>query len=207
MNVALADNQLMPRLDAYGSYGVNALSGDPSRRTDPLNFRSIYGGTYGDALGRLLSNNFYSYGGGVRLEIPIGNAAATAQAQRSRIQRARAEALYRQRVSEVTLDVGQSLGDVASNMKRVEATRVARELAEENLRNQTRRYEVGMVTTTDLLKFQNEVTNARLNENQALIDYNDSLTELERAQGSLLRRFNVDVEPRRPTKTPWWALF
>ena len=80
-------------------------------------------------------------------------------------------------------------------------------LAEENLRNQTRRYEVGMVTTTDLLKFQNEVTNARLNENQALIDYNDSLTELERAQGTLLRRYNVDVEPRQPTKTPWWALF
>lgn len=207
MNVALADNQLMPKLDAFGSYGVNSLSGDPTRATDPLNFRSIYGGTYGDALGRLLSNNFYSYGGGVRLEIPIGNAAAVAQSQRSRVQRARAEALYRQRVSEVTLDVGQSLGDVASNMKRVEATRVARELAEENLRNQTRRYEVGMVTTTDLLKFQNEVTNARLNENLALIDYNDSLTELERAQGTLLRKFNVDVEPRQPTKTPWWALF
>ncbi|MBU6283360.1 hypothetical protein KGQ64_14040, partial [bacterium] len=67
--------------------------------------------------------------------------------------------------------------------------------------------EVGMVTTTDLLKFQNEVTNARLNENLALIDYNDSLTELERAQGTLLRKFNVDVEPRQPTKTPWWALF
>ncbi|MFM7141897.1 MAG: TolC family protein [Alphaproteobacteria bacterium] len=207
MNVALADNQLMPRLDAYGSYGVNALSGDPTRKTDPLNFRSIYGGTYGDALGRLLSNNFYSYGGGVRLEIPIGNSAAIAQSQRSRVQRARAEAVYRQRVSEVSLDVGQSLGDVTANMKRVEATRVARKLAEENLRNQTRRYEVGMVTTTDLLNFQNEVTNARLTENQALIDYNDSLTQLERAQGTLLRRFNVDVEPRQPTKTPWWALF
>ena len=207
MNVALANNQLMPKLDAFGSYGVNSLSGDPTRENDPLNFRSIYGGTYGDALGRLLSNNFYQYGGGVRLEIPIGNAAAIAQAQRSRIQRARAQAIYRQRISEVSLDVGQSLGDVNSNIKRIEATRVARELAEENLRNQTRRYEVGMVTTTDLLKFQNEVTNARLNENLALIDYNDSLVALERAQGTLLRRFDVDVEPRHATKTPWWALF
>ena len=107
----------------------------------------------------------------------------------------------------MSLDVGQSLGDVNSNIKRIEATRVARELAEENLRNQTRRYEVGMVTTTDLLKFQNEVTNARLNENLALIDYNDSLVALERAQGTLLRRFDVDVEPRHATKTPWWALF
>jgi outer membrane protein TolC len=207
LNVKVTENQLMPRFDVFGTYGVNALSGDPTRKEDPLDFRSIYGGTYGDALGRLVSNNFYTYAGGVRLEIPLANAAADAAAIQSRVQREQAMGNYRQRVSEVLLEVGQSLGDVSSNMKRIDASRVARELAEENLRNQTKRYEVGMVTTTDLIRFQNEVANARLVENQAIIDYNNSITALERAQGVLLSRFNVEIEPRRYTGTPWWAQF
>jgi outer membrane protein len=207
LNVKITENQLMPRFDVVGTYGVNALSGDPTRKADPLDFRSIYGGTYGDALGRLVSNNFYTYAGGVRLEIPLANAAADAQARQSRVQREQAMGVYRQRVADVALEVGQALGDVASNMKRIEASRVARELAEENLRNQTRRYEVGMVTTTDLIRFQNEVANAQLVEIQAIIDYNNSTTALDRAKGDLLQRFNVEVEPRNPTYTPWWARF
>jgi len=186
---------------------VNAISGDPTRDNSPESLRSIYGGTYGDALGRLVSNNFYTYAGGIRLEVPLGNPQGEAQLKQSRVQREQSMALYRQRVSDVTLEVGQALGDVSSNMKRIDATRVARELAEENLRNQTKRYEVGMVTTTDLLKFQNEVTNARLNENQALIDYNNSTTDLERSQGTLLKRFNVEIEPRGASYSPWWARF
>jgi outer membrane protein len=207
LNVAFNQNQLMPKLDLFGNYGVNAIAGDPTRASDPLSFRSIYGGTYGDALGRLVSNNFYSYGGGIRLEIPLGNAQGEAQFKQSRVQREQAMASYRQRVADVTLEVGQAFGDVNSNMKRIDATRVARELAEENLRNQTKRYEVGMVTTTDLLKFQNEVTNARLNENQAVVDYNNSTTALERAEGTLLRRFNVEIEPRGASDMPLWARF
>ncbi|HZR83760.1 MAG TPA: TolC family protein [Candidatus Binatia bacterium] len=207
LNVKITENQLMPRFDVFGTYGVNSLSGDPTRANDPLNFRSIYGGTYGDALGRLISNNFYTYAGGVRLEVPLANAAADAAAQQSRVQREQAMGTYRQRVSDVLLEVGQSLGDVSSNMKRIDASRVARELAEENLANQTRRYEVGMVTTTDLIRFQNEVSNARLVEIQAVIDYNNSITALERAEGTLLDRFNVEVAQRRATATPWWARF
>lgn len=207
LSVAFYKNQTMPKLEVFGSYGVNALAGDPTRKVDPLDFKSIYGGTYGDALGRLVSNNFYDYGGGIRLEVPLANAGRDADYTRSRVEREQSLAVYRQRVSDVTLEVSQSWGDVQSGMKRIEATRVARELAEENLRNQTKRYEVGMVTTTDLLKFQNEVTATRLSENLALIDYNNSLAALERAKGTLPDRFNVEVAPRRSTYTPWWARF
>jgi outer membrane protein TolC len=214
LTVALNKNQLLPRLDLYGYYGMNGLSGTsrPFVSTDPVTgqqtvIESTFPGGYVDSLDRMVGGSFYSYQGGIKLQVPIGNAQADSQYTQSRIQRTQAGSAFRQKVSDVTLEVGKAVGDAQSNMERIEATRVARELTDENLRNQMKRYDVGMATTTDLLKFQNDVANARLAEIQAVIDYNDSLTELDRAQGTLLERFNVSVEPRRPTHTPWWAGF
>jgi len=211
LNVALNKNQLLPKLDLYGAYGINSLSGDPVPVVDPddpgVVLTSPFGGSYPDALGRMFEGDTYYYQGGVRIEVPIGNAGAKAAFTQSKVQEQQALFSYRQTVSEVALEVGQSVGDVISNLQRISQTRVARELSEENLRNQTKRYDVGMVTTTDLLIFQDQVARARLAEIQAVIDYNNSLAALERAQGTLLERFNVRVADRGDTITPWWARF
>jgi outer membrane protein len=203
LNVALNDNQLLPRVDFVGSVGLNSLSGT---NTDPAN-PAPFQGDYGDALNRLPDGRYYSWLAGVRIEVPIGNAGAKSQSERARVEQQQAYDRYRQTVSEVSLEVGQSAGDVTSDMERIGTTRIGRELSEENLRNQTKRYEVGMVTTTDLLQFQNDLAAASVAEIQALIEYNISRTEFERAQGTLLSRFNVEVSPRGPAETPWWARF
>jgi len=211
LNVALNKNQLLPRLDLFGGYGINSLSGDARPVISPADpsvvLVSPFSGPYSDALGRMFEGQTYSYQGGVRIEVPIGNAAAESAFTQSRIQEQQALFSYRQTVSEVALDVGQTVGDVISNLQRIDQTRVARELSEENLRNQTKRYDVGMVTTTDLLIFQDQVARARLAEIQAVIDYNTSLAALDRAQGTLLERYNVAVADRGNTITPWWAKF
>jgi outer membrane protein TolC len=212
LDVALTENQLLPRVDLFGSVGLNSLAGKdrPLSAENPLeqdNPDPDWQGNYGDALNRLVDGRFYSYTAGVRIEVPIGNAFAESQAERARVEEQRAYDRYRQTVSEVSLEVGQAAGDVGSDLERIGTTQVGRELSEENLRNQTKRYEVGMVTTTDLLQFQNDLAAARVAEIQALIEYNISRTELDRAQGTLLSRFDVDVAPRKPTSTPWWAKF
>lgn len=205
LDVALTENQLLPRVDFFGSAGVNSLAGKDVMQPGAEN--PDWQGNYGDALNRLVDGRFYSYAAGVRIEVPIGNALAESQAERARVEQQRAYDRYRQTVSEVSLEVGQAAGDVGSDQERIGTTRVARELSEENLRNQTKRYEVGMVTTTDLLQFQNDLASARVAEIQALIEYNISRTELDRAQGTLLSRFDVEVAPRKETSTPWWAKF
>jgi len=212
LNVALNENQLLPRVDVFGSVGLNSLSGTATDRnpflpTDGDTPETPFQGGYSDALNSLVDGRFYSYALGAKIEIPIGNAAARSAAERARVEHQQAYDRFRQVVSDVSLEVGQAAGDVATDLERIETTRIARELSEENLRNQTKRYEVGMVTTTDLLKFQNDLAAARVAEIQALIAYNISRTKLERAEGTLLSRFDVEVAARRQTRTPWWARF
>jgi outer membrane protein TolC len=204
------ENQLLPRVDFVGNVGLNGLSGDAIPVVDPSTGQTVqtpYDGPYGKALDRLTSRKFYSYMAGVEVEIPLFNAAAKAEYTKSKIDVSQSELTRRQLFSTITLEVSTAVNDVIANMKRIESSRVARELAEENLRNQQKRLEVGIATTKDVLDFQDDLTQARGVELQAATDYNISLAELARAQGVLLDQYSVVIEVPGEHFTPWWAKF
>ena len=135
------------------------------------------------------------------------NAAAKAEYTKAKIDVSQSELTRRQLFSDISLEVSTAANDVIANIKRIQASRVARELAEENLRNQQKRLEVGIATTKDVLDFQDDLTQARGVELQAATDYNISLAELARSQGTLLDEYSVVVEVPGERFTPWWARF
>jgi outer membrane protein TolC len=208
INVSLNKNQLLPQVDIYGTGGVNGLGGVGRPGDNPFSgqpYNDEFAGSYSESLNRMVDGRNYSYAAGIRIAVPIGNAGARANFRQARIVSEQMAARYRQQVSDVALDVSQSLGDLKSDLERMKATRIAREFSEENLRNQSKRYDVGMATTTDLLKFQNDVASSKLAEIRSVIDYNNSLARFERSQGSILERFNVEIAPRGKTDFPWWS--
>lgn len=204
------ENQLLPRVDFVGNVGLNGLSGDAVAVVDPSTGQTVqtpYDGPYWEALDRLTSKKFYSYKAGVEVEIPIGNAAAKSEYAKAKIDVSQSELTRRQLFSDISLEVSTAVNDVVANIKRIDASRIARELAEENLRNQQKRLEVGIATTKDVLDFQDDLTQARGVELQAATDYNISLAELARAQGTLLDEYSVVIEVPGERFTPWWARF
>ncbi len=68
------------------------------------------------------------------------------------------------------------------------------------MRNQRARYDVGLVTTKDLLDCHDKLTQARATEVQALTTYNSDLAEMRRVEGTLLSALNVLIE--RATRKP-----
>jgi len=208
LTARVRENAVLPRLDAVASFGLNGLSGDAVTVTvngQPV--QTPFTGSYGKALDRLTSTDFYSYNAGVVLEVPLGNANAKAQYAQAKIDAASSELNRRQLLSDVTLEVERAVSDVLTNVKRLRATHLATELAQQNLSDQTRRLEVGMATTKDILDFQDQLTTARGNEVQAQTDYNVSLAELARSQGTLLDQYSVVVEVPGKRFVPWWARF
>jgi outer membrane protein len=203
-------NNLLPSLDLQASYGLNGLSG---RGVPQQDFRTgetritPFTGDYDKALDRLSSEDYNSYSAGLTLSFPIGNTVAENEFAQSQIDLRRAELGYRQLLSDVTLQVRQTIGDVQSNSKRITATRLARELAAENLEQQKKRYDVGLATTKDILDFQEKLTTVRAAEIKALIDYNVSLAALRQAEGKLLEQFDVVVEDLPPSPETIWSKF
>ena len=76
---------------------------------------------------------------------------------------------------------------VSTNLKRVEATRKAREFAEERLAADEKRFTVGLATTFELVQAQRDLARAKQSELNATIDYNQSLVDFEAVQIAPIR--------------------
>lgn len=202
LQVRYAKNQLLPRLDLKASTGLSGIAGD--LRPGTVN---PFPGDYGKALDRLGSADFYDYSVGVELQVPLGNAQAKSDFARARIELDQARARYRDLVSQITLEVERAVGDVKTNFERIQTTRLARELAEENLRAQERRFAVGLVTQKDVIDFQTRVLDAQVAQLRAIIDYNNALSRLRLAEGTLLEHYNIQVAGPTKEADPWWARF
>jgi outer membrane protein TolC len=192
-------NARLPALDFVGSYEALGLGGKPVD-DDEVN-------SYAEALERLGSGDFFRYSLGLRLEVPLSNATARARYTKAMIDVRRRQDEVRQIVADVALEIERAAGDVASARKRIEAARVAGELARENLANQKKRYEVGMVTTTDVLEFQDRVISAMAAEAEALADHARASARLRRAEGTLLTEYDVIVGYEDAPELPWWGKF
>jgi outer membrane protein TolC len=220
----IAENRLLPRLDLIGSIGLNGLGGDntglaqPTPTTAPgqptptpgsFNFipnPQVLGG-YNRALELLTDGRYYQYLIGAQLVIPLDNAAAKADYAQAKVNAEAARLSLRQVEENVTLEITQSVNNLKAALKAIEATRVARELAEENVRNQQARYDVGLATTKDLIDFQDRLTQAEQSEIAALTTYTIELARLYFSEGTLLDRRNVSLARNASESAPWWARF
>jgi outer membrane protein TolC len=215
----VAENSLLPRLDLVGRAGLRGRGGDdsgflptPGPTPGPGTFGSfvpndqIIGG-YDRSLELLTDGRFYQYVIGATLQVPLANAEAKARYAQAKIDTERSWLNLHQLEENVTLEIKKAVSNLESDLKRIDATRVARELAEENLRNQKARYDVGLATTKDILDFQDQLTQRRRAEVEALTGYNTSLAEMRRVEGTLLDARNIIVENPGVESAPWWARF
>ena len=194
-------NQTKPQIDLTGTVAATGLAGtscDPvtnTRCTPPPT--NLVGG-YGKDISNLFSLDTRNVTVGVTISFPLRNRTAEANLAGARIQRDQLEASYRSQDQSIEMDVRNAAQAVDTAQRRVRASRIARESAEQQLAGEEKLYEVGRSTTFLLLERQNALTAARTNELQAQTDYNKALADLQRATGSTLRVNNVTVEPRNP---------
>jgi outer membrane protein TolC len=211
LSTDLNRNLLLPSLDLFGRYEWVGLGGLENSDFDSggnvVSNSSDEWDAYGDAWDLLDDGDFFRYRIGVELEVPLSNAEARSRYTQATIELKRAQEDMKQVVSDIALEIQQAAGDVASAYKRVQAAKLARELAEENLRDQQKRYEVGIVTTTDILDFQEKATNAMASEARATADHAIALARLKQAEGTLLDDFGIRVAFEDKPGKEWWSRF
>jgi outer membrane protein len=212
----VAENQLLPQANLVAGFGMNGLSGGRPAIANPLSGSAqpaaplapaTLDGSYGSAVDMLADGRYYNYAIGATIEIPIDNAAAKADYAQANIALSQSKLSMQKLQEQVTLEITTSVSNLRSDLQSIEATRIARTLAEENVRDQKARYDVGLATTKDLLDYADRLTRAQFAEIQALTRYNSDLAEMRRVDGTLLGARNILLERATPEKRPWWASF
>ncbi|HKO57606.1 MAG TPA: TolC family protein [Thermoanaerobaculia bacterium] len=193
-----ARNQVLPRLDldvAYGAAGVagTALATDPFTG-QPTNLSST---NYPHAINQILRGDFPSWTVGVNLGLPLLNIGARAEKRRAQLDLERSETQQAQTRQSIAVEVRTAVRAIDTSAKEITASRTAREAAEQNLEAERKRYENGMTTNFQVLQIQQQLSDARARELQALVGYNKAVAEYHRAVGDLLdvRSISID-EPK-----------
>jgi outer membrane protein TolC len=123
---------------------------------------------------------------GIVLDIPIfegGRIDSRVRQERARLSAAQ-ERLRRLEL-QVRLDVETAVLNIGSAAQRVEATEKAIEQAEESLRIEREKYDLGRGSITDVLDAQSAMLDSQTNYYRALADYNTALAQLKLAVGGL----------------------
>jgi len=194
-----ARNQVRPRVDAVASLGAAGLAGS-ALATDPITGQptGLRSTAYPRALRQIVAGDFPSWSVGVNLAMPILNIGARAEAKRAQLDYEQSKASEAQTKQTIQVDVRKAVRDIDTAAKEIGASRTAREAAEQNLDAERKRYENGMTTNFNVLQIQQQLSDSRVRELQALVGYNKAVANYHRAVGDLLEFRNIKVEDDTP---------
>ena len=198
--VKYQENQIYPSVDLVGSLGINGLSGEATTITSgTFQGTSAYGGSYGNSLTDALSTNYYDWEFGVKFSYPLGNRSAKSKLSASRLEKAQLILGIKDLEKKIILEVRESARQLKTDSKRIKAATVAKKLAEEKLKAEETKFEVGLSTSFNVLKFQEDLAEAQSNEIKTIIDYKQSRVLFRKSIASTLKHHDVTLTTKEIT--------
>jgi outer membrane protein TolC len=178
-----ARNDLLPKLDLVGNAALNGTEG-----TFRASNRDVRGG------------DFYNWSVLLSFELPLERSSAEGALRRAELEKKKFLLQVRNLENQILVEVRDAVRSIKTDEKRIEATRRARILAQEQLDGEISRNEHGLSTTFRVLDVQKELVQAKTNELKALIDYNLAWHTLHKSTGSLLDKNGIvlkeNLQPR-----------
>jgi outer membrane protein len=184
LGIKLARNQQLPGLDVTANYNVIGVAGTQFvfGQGFPPPVESQSQRAFGQALQDVFGQDFRTWSVRLNFNYPIGTSTAEANLASSRLERQRGSVQLQELELIISTTVRDAARQVETNLRRVEATRKARDRAEQRLAAQEKRMTVGMSTTFELVQAQRDLARQRQNEVNAVIDYNRSIIGFETIQ-------------------------
>jgi outer membrane protein len=178
-------NQKLPNVNAVVNYGLAGVGGTRTLYDTSAVFPVPNGfaqRSFRDALGDIFGNEFKTWSVQLQVSYPLGTSAADAGLAQARVQREQEVTTLRALELQVTAQVRDAARQVDTSLKRVEATRNARQFGEKRYEAEQKRINVGLSTTFQLFQAQRDLASAKLAELNSIIAYNRALVNFEAVQ-------------------------
>lgn len=207
--VKAARGQMYPSLSLFAGLGTNYANNKiptvirtPNGKLDTLDFKAYVNGTLYDIVtpgfnntvqtsripfGTQFSDNFRQ-NFGVQLNVPLfNNGVARTAWQRSKLNVSSLQLQKDQELLTLKQDIYTAYNDASTSIQKYYAGQKSVQTAEKAYNFAQKRYELGLLTTIDLLTNQNNLNRARVALAQAQVDYVFRLKLLEFYKGQGLR--------------------
>jgi outer membrane protein TolC len=185
LNVELSGNQRLPDVRLNASYQASGLGGTEVLRTGGFPGTIVGPGDvtgFASVLNQLFAHNYPTWTVGVSVSYPIGQSTEEANHARARLEATQSEQRLKASEARVIQQVREAARIVDMNAKRIDTTRAGRELAEQRLDAEQKRFEVGMSTSFLVIQAQRDLADAKSSELAAILSYDLSLVDFETVQ-------------------------
>ena len=187
-NIRLAHNSLKPDLELSGFYSGNGLNSSPA---------GVDIGLTG-SLGQSFGFSFPTYGASLFLNLPVRRHSAQANLADALTSRSRDQYQERSTKQSVSLEVTNAVHSLEQAKLSMEAAKIARDLAQETLHADERKYELGAETVFFVLDAQNQLAQAELSLIQSQVGFQLAVAQVDHSTGDLLDHHHVQiVEPHK----------
>jgi HAE1 family hydrophobic/amphiphilic exporter-1 len=182
-----ANNQKLPDVRFNLNYAANGLGGTQVMRDTSAGFPGLVVGpgsvtSFGTVLNQLFSSNYPTWTAGVSVTYPLGGSSEEAAAARARIERQQAGERLKSSEGRAIQQVRDAAWKIDMNAKRIATTRASRQLAEQRLDSEQKRFDVGLSTSFFVIQAQRDLAQAKANELGAILAYDLALVDFEALQ-------------------------
>jgi outer membrane protein TolC len=178
-------NQRLPDVRLNAGYVANGLGGTQVLRTGDFPGTIVGPGTttdFGSVLNQLFTNKFPTWTLGVSVSRPLGHTTEDANHARAVLEERQSEERLKSAEARAIQQVRDAWWKIEMNAKRVETARAARELAEQRLEAERKRFDVGMSTSFLVIQAQRDLAQGRTNEVAAILAYDLALVDFDAVQ-------------------------
>jgi outer membrane protein TolC len=207
IDLSFAKNQALPQADAQITYQSNGFAGllqaTPPAVVNQCPFQNAPDcptpppytqGAMAQAYHNMWTFRYPTFNIGVVVSFPISNDVAKGLKGIAREEQQQAAVLAAGVAARIGYDARNGLQAYQSALSRLHTARIAREASEQVYASELRKYHNGASTTFLLLQRQVELNQNRGRELLAQTDLNKAEVELERVEGTILTKNNVNVQ-------------
>ena len=134
------------------------------------------------------------YGVAVELKVPLGDRSDELSLFNAETRLREAEIALVELRQSIRIDVRQALHEVEVGLRRIELARRSLGLAEQQLEVERSKLAQGLSSAYQLTVVEEDLVRAQNVELDAIVSYLDAVTSLDRALGTTLRTWGIDVE-------------
>jgi len=184
MNLEVSRDNVRPNLNLSASYSLQGVGGDLFER-DGLGGTPelIQAGGYGDALSSIGSLDTPTFNVSLNFSYPLGTRASELNLEQARLQLRQTDMALAAQELAISTEVTNAGMAVSNTFLQLEAARRSREAAERSVEAELTRFQVGASTNFQVATAQDNLTQMRLSELQAIINHVNAIAEFERVQG------------------------
>jgi outer membrane protein len=201
---------LLPTLDLFAYYAGSGLGGAQNSNNlcanqtpeqlrlgfcaGPNAIPPVAPTSIGSTWDQMVTSTAPDKGVGLSLNIPLRNRAAQAVQIRSELEYRQAEMRLQQIENQVGIEIRNAQYAVQQNRASVDSARAAVELGHQSLDAEQKKFQFGTSTNTLVLQYQSQLATAESTLVNAMVAYEKSRVELDRATGALLDHAGISID-------------